>query len=170
MAKEIVAWCEVEFAQGEKVPGRAVVLALDNGKPMEIDLCEPHEKEYVEPLRLLLAESGQPVEPPKRGRPSNAQTGTTPAGAVSTAARTPYATCLFCGNPSKSKAAFGQHLKMRHDTLMSDPRVVEHLYGGTNPIEPRLEFQCDQCPISYDRKSSLSGHMTLAHGGDDDNA
>ena len=172
MAKEIVAfaWCDVCQQHDEKVPGITTPpITIGNGKPKELDLCEVHEKEVLEPLRALLNEVGQEVKPPRKGRPSSATPVVASGGVVVPGARKAYVKCLFCDATPKTKGAYGVHLNQHHDgKKMTDLDVIEQLYGGANPIEPRQEFACDQCSISYDRRSSLSGHKTNVHGASND--
>jgi hypothetical protein len=62
------AWCDgcgAEIAEtgGDVEPAVAeVTVALDGGTARLLDLCERHRKALVEPLALLLAESGQDVD------------------------------------------------------------------------------------------------------------
>lgn len=60
MAREIVAWCDIEMANDERVEARTYTIALDGG-PREIDLCDEHRKALIDPLRDVLASHGSIV-------------------------------------------------------------------------------------------------------------
>lgn len=65
MSKEIIkrTWCDNHERQGIQEPGEERRIDLGNG-PRALDLCDPCDKELLEPLRELLGESGQPVLTP----------------------------------------------------------------------------------------------------------
>lgn len=72
--KEVVTrtWCDnVEVHPGGPVPGITREPLLHMGKPTTCDLCDPCDKEILQPIRELLAAAGVPagpIEKPKRLR------------------------------------------------------------------------------------------------------
>jgi hypothetical protein len=68
MAREIVLWCDVDMRDDQRVPGSTRTLDLGHG-PREIDLCDQHAKQYLEPLADILDELGSRAERPQTLRP-----------------------------------------------------------------------------------------------------
>jgi len=58
----IYAWCDACAKAGQRVEGKPVPVAVDGRNPRVIDMCEPHEKELVAPLRDLFETVGQPLD------------------------------------------------------------------------------------------------------------
>lgn len=149
MAKEIVAWCDRHLASDEQVPATTVQVTLDNGMPIEIDLCDPCHKELVEPLRLLLDEHGQPVRSQDRS---------------SSASHCPMPGCdkSFAGPRQLQK-----HVERIHDTVLPD-----EVFGNAVPspastdekgetIYPCPEPDCDR---TFKRPQAVGAHRSHVHG------
>lgn len=79
MAQEVITWCDPHLAKkDERVPGKPRTIFVDGGKPKVVDMCDPCDKEILQPVRDLLAEFGRnsdaaprpPINPGgnKRGR------------------------------------------------------------------------------------------------------
>ncbi len=67
----LLAVCDA-CPEHEHVPGETFGLAVNGAKPTSVELCEPHRKEFLDPLLDLIAAHGAPMEitVPRPKRPS----------------------------------------------------------------------------------------------------
>ena len=103
------------------------VVSLDGGKPVLLDLCEPHDKVFADVATLM--ERGATVgksDRPSRSRKAASPDGTTeprrsqngrliPPGSDRTDCVEPD-----CGYVSPTRSALGQHVKQKHGKKLSD--------------------------------------------------
>lgn len=136
MAKQIVAWCDVHLAQDEQVPASPVQVAIDQGLPVEVDLCDPCRKELVDPLAELLTEHGQPV---KKGAQA-------PSG---------ESVCGECGKSYRQPASLRRHMREVHEA----PPVPD---GRSNVVPDG--YPCPDCERTFDRPQALGRHRAHQHG------
>lgn len=148
MAKQIVAWCDNHLAKDEQVPASTVPATLYNGMPMEVDLCEPCEKEIVEPLRLLLEEYGQPVQ--EGGSEQD--------------------NLLHCPLPGCTKKFthgrnLQKHMERVHDTTLPDSVLgAELVVQKTTDTSGATVYPCPDCERTFKRPQGVSAHRFQAHG------
>jgi uncharacterized C2H2 Zn-finger protein len=149
MAKEIVAWCDIHLAKDEQVVASSVRAALDNGMPMDLDLCEACDKELVEPLRLALIEYGQPV----RGADEE------------------ESNMLHCPMPGCRKSfptgrKLQKHMERIHDTLLPDsvlgPAQVAQVTTTDENGEPI--YSCPECDRTFRSPQGVGAHRSKVHG------
>lgn len=139
---KILRWCDKCQAENEYMPAEEVLVRLGDGV-RGLDLCEPHYKEYVEPLARLVQEVGhEPDRAPAPRAPKVApQRLVTPGARVSSEKYT----CLVCDKGTK---AMSQHLKARHQMNM------QTVYGTTCPL----------CGAEGKGVPGLGTHLNKAHG------
>ena len=133
---EIHAWCDRCYADAEvKSQAETRVLDIDGAGPLELELCDLHDKELLEPLRLLLAERG--VRPAK------------PAPQQHQVAGPPVAPCPLCGITMSRYGRAGH---------------IFTVHGGLRPGDPRpvQEGQCPDCGATPPKQ--LAQHRAQAHG------
>lgn len=155
MAKVIVAWCDPHMADDEQVPGKSFQIALDGQKPVEVDLCEQHEKEFLTPLLLLLGEVGQPVVEP------------------TAKVKVKRFTCPECQKGLSSRDSFGKHLRNQHGKGLGEIEEVTASQEGVAPASapevtdagPRpLAFPCPSCERSFETPQGRGAHRSSTHG------
>jgi len=110
---EIHAWCDQCYADAE-VKSEAVThqVRIDGDPMMELELCDLHDKELLEPLRRLIAERGSPPARKPAPQPKTPAKTRTPAVC-------PIPTCR---------------------AQMLDTSIVNHIYqvhGRLGPDDPR---------------------------------
>lgn len=163
MAKEIVAWCDPCMAKDERNPARSVMISLDGRKPVELDLCEVHDKELLADLRELIGEAGQPVDGALPGMPA----ATSPAGEI----RKDCPTCP----PGRALTREGLrgHMRRTHDMTRDQANeVVRTTFGGTARVQKEFSEQCPECKeagvpkseSTYDTPQGFGAHRKAAHG------
>jgi len=110
---EVRAWCDKCYsdaeARSEAVTHKVTIGTLG---PLELELCDLHDKELLEPLRQLLTERGSP---PARKPPARPVVPPNPRNR-------PDANCPICGN------------------RMLDTSITNHVYqvhGRLGPNDPR---------------------------------
>lgn len=93
-------------------------ISVDGGKPVLLDLCEPHDK-IIRDLYVLMERGATLDEPVKKKPKSGRQVGGT---AKPTSIPLPPApqTCPECGHTSPTRSALGQHLRSKHDKGFRD--------------------------------------------------
>lgn len=142
MAKEIVAWCDVCLQDEVQTTASTHQLTL-SGKTHELDLCETHDKELLEPIRLLLAEAGQPVQ--KQSKSDD--------GRVA---------CSICGKQLKTRDTLSKHVRRMHSTdeqLAAVSRTIEaEEAAGAKP------YDCPDCDSSFETPQGRGAHRSRAHG------
>lgn len=156
MAKEIVAWCDVHLARDNaQVPASSVRVAIDDGQPLELDLCEPCEKELVQPLHQLLMEHGQPVvqQPPARSARADKQYVCTVPG---------------CGKAYVRPDGLRQHVAKQHpDSAASEPFVqVPAASIKETPVAPNEAgvYVCPECAREFKKPQGVGRHRLAIHG------
>lgn len=145
MVREIITWCSPCFAEDVREQATTVVVALDGGKPRALDVCERHNKELVEPLRELLAELGQLVDP-----------------ASSHSSSEHVCSIAGCGKSYKSGQSLGKHMRRVHNMAMGDQSSpAEPL-----PDESHMRHQCPEegCDRGFDTPQGLGAHRSRLHG------
>lgn len=181
MAKEIVAWCDVCLNQNEdepvRTPGREVVVQLDQLKARSLDLCEPHYKEYIEPVRGLLIDMGSTVDTQRIKKAP---------GSPRQASKLPESTpgpfrCQVevdgkpCGGgPYKDIRSLRAHTNAGHDMSFVEYRAA---YGDPQPEpvtevsdDPQYTCGIDGCTTSYPPErharpsQALAVHKAVKHG------
>lgn len=103
MAKEIISWCDVDMLDDVKVPGRTVRVQIGLAQPVEVDLCEQHEKQLVEPLRELIEQHGQPT------------------------AAVDDLTCPMCSKRYTKKESLAKHIRAKHTEAAVEEPVATHV-------------------------------------------
>lgn len=156
MAREIVAWCDVDMRTDERVP--AITYALDLGRgPREIDLCESHAKALLAPLvEVVEALGGKPSKPSKASPPIARQTagsgsldelllserrGRTPAGERDHP-------CPWCPLNYANATGLLGHIRKAHG-FTSDASAAD-VFGA-------------QCPLCGQAYGSLGNHASKSH-------
>lgn len=139
MAKEIVTYCDVHLTRGEHLPASSVQFTVDQGMPLEVDLCNDCHKELVEPLVALLNEYGQPV---KR------DTGTSNTGK-------PLLLCPVCAKQYVQQRGLDKHIEREHPTPAAARAAVQATSGA---------HQCPECDRSFALPQGLGRHRLSAHG------
>jgi len=190
MPKEVVvnAWCDPCYRDGVHTPGEEVTLALGDlarFKPQVMLLCEPHRKEFYEPIRELLEEYGAatgtdastPV-PAKRRSSTRTRSayGPYPEGEWPC----PYPDCDRQDLPNKE--ALQRHIRMVHGVTLGDflaqrgdpatPKApTSHMPLRAIP-EQGVPMYCpmEDCSLSRSHdgpsknKRALAAHFPKRHG------
>lgn len=125
MAREVqvLAWCDVDMAEGQRVPMAATHEVVIDGKAFTVDLCEDHEAGVYKPFAALVAHGSAPAPKgphkaaqralvpstgPKPGRPLSSADRALPVGAR----------CLVpeCGAAydGRSQGGMVQHMRAVH--------------------------------------------------------
>lgn len=107
MAKTVITTiqCDVCLSVDDLNEGETVGVSLDNARAREIDLCERHHKELVEPLALALTTFG-------RGGAAKASA-SSPA-ASKTVAATGTFVCDQCGRSFPKAQGLNMHITRTH--------------------------------------------------------
>lgn len=145
MAKVIVAWCDPHMANDEQVPGTSFVFSINEGKPIEIDLCEQHEKEFISPLMELLEDSGQPVVLEQKS--------VGPGG--------PKRPCGQCGK-ELTREGMRKHYMTHHG--MERPAAgdaVREIFGSVHG-RPAVR-RCPECGDEFDTPQGMGAHRRSVH-------
>lgn len=169
MAKVIVAWCDPCMNNDEHTPGQPVVISLDGKKPVELDLCELHDKELLASLRELIGEAGQPVDQSLPGMPAS------PAATADE-----KRDCPQCP-PGRSLTREGLRGHMRRLHGVERPRaneIVREVFGLGERTRKPFSEQCPECkaagvPVdesTYDTPQGMGAHRKSAHGVDGANS
>lgn len=147
MAKQIVAWCDVHLAQDVQTPGSPMRVALGDAAPLELDMCDDCVKELVEPLRLLVAEHGQPL-----------------------ADAEPSDNLLHCPMPGCRKVFthgrnLQKHMERVHDTTLPDSVLGDALVvQSTTDDSGETIYPCPECDRTFKRPQGVAAHRSHVHG------
>lgn len=163
MAKVIVAWCDPCMNNEEHTPGQPVVISLDGKKPVELDLCELHDKELLASLRELIGEVGQPVGE-----------GILPGMPPTPASDAEKKDCPQCP-PGRTLTREGLrgHMRKLHDMDRNAANdVVREVFGGSARTQKAFSEQCPECKAAgvpaeestYDTPQGFGAHRKAAHG------
>lgn len=144
----ITSWCDEHARKGERVEGFPTQpITFGNAKPKRLDLCEVCEKERLEPLRELLLEYGQPVDPGKPHQPR-------PQDVAPNGLAKPWA-CVECSHRTSTRQSALKHLASRHDY---------DLVSASKAIPPHgLADNCPLCGYLADPGTGMAGHVRAAH-------
>lgn len=151
MAREIINWCDVCFAKGDRTPGRSVRVALDDARPVELDLCETDEQQLIGTLRELVAAHGQPVIDESR------------------AAREKPHICPACSKGYSSARMLERHIEQKHSELSpsgsssSDESGQLQLATGDDDTTEKT-FDCPECEQTFETSQGRGAHRARAHG------
>lgn len=127
-------------------PDRALVLAVANDAPRQIDLCDSCQVKLWGPLAELYAMAAtappREEETPRERRP---------------------VTCPECGYKCPSRSALRSHLEIRHKT---DAGLwqAEHGHAIDDPDQP-VPFTCDDCNPrrAFVNPQGLAQHRRALH-------
>lgn len=140
------------MANDEQVAGHSFQIAVNGAKPVEVDLCEQHEKEFLSPLLELLDDSGQPVE----------QRATTSVSGRKQ--------CSMC-EKVLTREGLRKHLMTQHGIeRRAAGDVVREIFGTPSNVKVG-ERPCPDCGQKFDTPQGLGVHRRTKHGyvrGDDD--
>jgi hypothetical protein len=142
----IQAWCDRCDSRGEKAEAiveRTVMIIPAGAKTL--DLCEPCDKELIEPLAALLAEYGQP--PAERNGQQRLNVG--PSDSEPAGYERPCPVCHQVLHGSNTNVA--QHIWLRH-------------IGQRRPAQPMSK--CPECDFTPATGTGLGRHRVTAHGYD----
>lgn len=141
MAQELITyiWCD-NHPEDEKVPGRTIDIPF-GPKPMTLDLCEPCEKELLEPVRVLLEEHGAPIKAFKTAKNQ---------GKAVNYDRVQQA-CTECDQILYSKSGLRRHLREQHGIRPKPSRD----YGGP--------FPCPECGEEFHSPQGVGVHRAKLH-------
>lgn len=150
-------FCDVCAAESDETNTDASAFTLSVGQaPVTLDLCERHERELIEPVRLLIAAHGYRVQGPNaRGKaPSSASAARAPRGGTTGPRGRPAPAdgamaCLWCPVTygAKSTSSMANHLRTVH--------------GFASARAAFGEVPCPQCgggPFN-----ALGAHLTNTH-------
>lgn len=166
MSKEIrtIVWCDGPIHVDEQVEAAVTRrFAADTLKECEIDLCEPCDKDLVQPLLALLTDHGQPVKGAKTIQPALPAVDM-PEGRSRSAHRLPAEVkcpieeCDWEG----SKPGASQHAPKVHGEVLTvlEGRHGRRLLDGSRIT---LGFPCDECEAAYDTKGGRTTHKRQTH-------
>lgn len=184
MAREVIIklWCDPCLAVDEHTDGDEYTIGINTARPMNLTLCEVHEKELLAPLARMLTEMGQPAPtgPQQASAPSRR-----PGSQYGNGPDDPQV-CQMpgCGVELKNKSSLSSHVRQRHDIVMKEYRV---LTGQATPQDERderprndaglfpdsdevLECDVEGCDKSYSYATNakpvqaLAVHKAKAHG------
>jgi hypothetical protein len=145
MAREVIikAWCDPCIEKGDRVEGREVGVFISDalgkpiGKPVLLTACEMHEKEFLSPLRDLIAELDLPLvekvlsEPPAKPKKS---------GGVDDPQ-----VCKWpdCGTTLKNRSTLAVHVNNQHNVTMAEYRqhVGEAAPDGSTGSSADIELR-----------------------------
>lgn len=110
---QIVAYCDGDH-EGREPATIERRVSIDRAPVTVIDLCDVHDKVFIELLEFLndrgASEADQPsANPSRRNSPSRQ-----PGGPVE------QRTCPDCGFVSKGRQALGQHTRTKHHKGLND--------------------------------------------------
>lgn len=134
MVTEIVRWCSPCYEDDIKAEGHAVTVVLDGGKSMSVDLCDRHDKELIEPLRVLLSEYGMRVELP------------------------PSMTCAECGAQLKNADSLAKHMRRKHDKSVDSTKPV------VDESALPYQCPESDCSRGFATAVGLGSHRARVHG------
>lgn len=140
MARELIVktWCDntERHGSGVNIEAQTYVVAIDGGKPRQLDLCDVCTKELLVPLRELLDAHGQPLD-------------AEPIAPASSSEKTGKL-CPDCGKSYGTNKGLREHRKNVHD--WTDPRPADH--------------KCPHkgCDAAFVAPQGLSAHRMQAHG------
>jgi len=155
MAKEIVVWCDIHLAGGERQPASQSVIGL-GGKWRAVDLCDKCVSTFVVPVQEIWDKYGLAVDdgtklpgravavphpPPAPRPPSGTRRGRTPQ----TARDRP---CLWCELSFVGNSGINEHVRKIHG--IEGPEAL----GGS----------CPRCGQEYTPGMGLAVHVTRIHG------
>lgn len=137
------------MANDEQVAASSFQVGLDGNKPVEIDLCEEHEKEFLLPLRELLGDVGQPV---------NRTPSVTGGGGPKKA----------CTQPSCDKAltreGMRKHMVSQHQMdRRAAGDTVREVFGSIRPGNVGT-YVCPECKTEFDTPQGRGVHRRTVHG------
>ena len=162
MAREIITriWCDVCLEHEQHVEASETPpIIMGANKPRVLALCEPHEKEFLTPLRELLLSAGSLVDTgaPSVGRPPARRV--VNEGPVYCLVRG----CSGAGRPFKNEGSLGSHMRGVHSIQLTQYKKLLEEGGGevvlpTNSdeelpilsegVEPETA-ECEHCDKKY---------------------
>lgn len=151
MAKQIVAWCDKHLAQDEQVPASTVQVSLDGGNLVELDLCDPCDKEVLEPVRLLVEEFGQPTT----------EDGS-PIGASGEAHYHCYA--RGCDKTFAHGRNLQKHLDRIHGFTLPDSALGTEVVQVKQDAEGKPVYPCPECDREFRKPQGVAAHRSHVHG------
>lgn len=141
-------YCDSCAARGVQTAiDNSVSLPLSVGAsgPQTLDLCEPCDKELVEPVRLLLAEYGQ-----------------SPQGAE----RDQGFTCPGCSKTYRKRDGLAKHMERQHNLTLDARGMPVALEKDDDELPVEQEQKANQCPDcerSFDTPQGLGAHRYRLH-------
>lgn len=131
---KIIAWCDHEEHEEELVGDplteatNSFTVAVDDGKPYEIDLCDDHALPFIE-VFTVLEERGTTVTsaPKKKKQQPRMKLDGTPAKGGRQPEDLPNPPCPDCGTQFSSRKALGTHSRHVHDKRLIELLPVEQL-------------------------------------------
>lgn len=169
MAVELVrvSWCDPHMKKDEMVKGDTFVLSVNGGKPQEIELCDVHQKEFLEPLLTLLSEDGRAAEAGGKKKRRSPSTLVTPSATPTATVPTDEAIVKCPVKPcpegyASTRQNMRRHLETEHGTTLA----AEETKIGKTLDGQKLKFFCDEkkCGLGFVRAQSLGVHKRRAHG------
>ncbi len=159
MAQEIVTWCDRCMDDDKRTPGTARFISLDGKKLFTADLCEPCDKEILQPVRDLLAEFGRPADsssvPPINVGKKRRTKDDMPADQ--------RVNCPFegCTHQVMRRTTLRDHLMIGHNTTLA---VVEGERGVTVDGE-KIRFYCEVagCKAGFTTAQGRGAHAHAEH-------
>lgn len=167
---KVIIWCDPCQAEDARTEGdHYEPVQLPGAKPLAVDLCERHYKEFLAPLEEMLSAHGQKAGAPSPA-PSSGQRryrpreGSDPIGP-------PYL-CKVPDCPSEhdyaNAASLGSHVRTVHGLTLADYRGA--LTSGDWPESAVRSWACTEpgCDKDYSENAlpaqALGLHRAKAHG------
>lgn len=170
MAQEIVrhVWCDVHMQEHEqRVEGRTVTISLDLRVPKQVDLCEEHYVEIVQPLMVLMEDAGRPAELDSRmkDRLRKAEKRGNPVlfdveGSESSKPEVLYCPVSGCTYSAKTRGSIRAHVEATHNSTLSD----EETRNGISIEGQPLTHECPECQTRFTAGTALGAHRRHVHG------
>ena len=174
MARKIVILCDIHFGEhDEEVEAvREEIITIGNMKARLVAVCADCDREYIEPLKVLLTEFGQIADSapplPSQGKKKESSGGNVPGDFK----------CPECGRPYQYRGSLRSHAQTKHgmtlEELMAEASPDEQLAlgmtDGDKPEVTRAECDQDGCDTVYEwpetrrPTQALGIHKSSKHG------
>lgn len=168
MAQEIVrhVWCDVHMQEHEqRVDARTITVSLDLRAPKQVDLCEEHYVEIVQPLMALIEDAGRPAEldsrmkdrvrkAEKRGNPVLFDVEDTEKPDLL------YCPLDGCTYSAKTRGSVRAHVETAHGSTLS----AEETKNGISIEGQPLTHECPECDNRFTAGTALGAHRRHVHG------